>query len=296
MTDQEKEYKVETLRQTIDKTIELPMFEGKISWGEFYNYMTCPLKFMMKQTNIVDLSIFNKKAKQFGLEFHNFGEKYFDVFAPMIVEEMKKKKFKDRRFQIFHEFEIERRIHCEKNNLDWIPKYRERTFYGKDFMAVVDRIDYNGDGTFTMIEYKNKRTSTVIQQMAFYYWVIVKNYVYCTICKEIVHGNYKHYNQHQDEMDLDDFILKQEDIVFSKFAVWYAIEPEENYYKKPSKISLNSMRKKMSTTLPLIKRGYFVAKPGFACNMCEYGTMGNCNRIGVDLQLCANCGKGEEND
>ena len=267
------------------------MTEGLIAWGEFFTYNICPYKFQMKQTNIVDLGIFNKEAKQRGLGFHKFAQKYFDVFEKMNIKEMKKKKFNDERFQIFHEFEINRKKYCLSNNIPWMPAYREEKFLGENFMALVDRIDYNEDGTFTLIEYKNKRGSTELQQMAFYSHVIRNNFVYCKLCNKI---KKKRSNGHliahlSDGKDV--FDKNQSEIIFSKFAIWYASEPEENYYKKPSTMSLNSMKKKMSTILPLIRAGYFMAKPGFFCGRCEYGTMGNCNGVGVNLNNCKNCGE-----
>lgn len=250
------------------------MFKGKISWSELRQYNTCSYQFFLKNTNVENLQNVNKQAKTKGLSFHQFCEHYHENWSNGIPN--KNKKFDKESFQWFHEFELMRFGWCKENKSPWKPLHIEKTFESDDFICIVDRIDDNGDGTFMMIEYKNKPGLFDKQQLAFEHIVITENYEYCKHCNEFVPKG-SHPKVHANP------------IVFSSFGIIYAEHPDDNYYKKPNKTSLNSMQKKMSVTLMGIRGGHFIAKSGFACFYCDFGKLGQCNKKGIDLNLCTKC-------
>ena len=182
--------------------------KGKIPWSYFKSYMICGQQAYLMDLNTEDLS---NKFKTEGISFHKFTQEYMKLERPP-----QDKTFNKPELQAFHEFELRRYDWCRKENIPWKPFALEKEYATDEFMCIADRIDDNGDKTYTLVEYKRNPSTWDRKQLAFNKFVI-----------EEASG-----------------------IVINKFAIWYAQQPDENYYSTPHKGSLNSMKRKMSLVLP----------------------------------------------
>lgn len=117
-------------------------------------YLECPLRFQYRYINGIEE--LPNKWMQIGIDFHSFAEKFFDTFGTDKWVDIKESDYDKETLKYILNF-IEMEQLRKKNFKDkryYKPIFVETKVYAKGLTGIVDRVDYNPEMGYVLLDYK----------------------------------------------------------------------------------------------------------------------------------------------